>query len=1064
MRACPVYAQEDSLFLGGQRGYVLPAPGEMVHLSPEFNPPILKGIKVYPDNPFRLDFILDKGNSSDSTKRLKSESTRLIKYFLASLTVPEKDLWVNLSPYEKDRIIPDGFGVTEMGRDLLGQDYILKQITASVIYPEEKIGKEFWDKVYAEARKRYGTTDVPINTFNKVWIVPQKAVVYENKDSAYVVNSRLKVLLEQDYLALEKGTKVQAVMGNAKETNKLGSEIIRKIVIPILEKEVNEGKNFAELRQVYNSLILAIWFKDKIRETLLGKAYVDQKKTGGIDIEDKDAKDKIWAQYIKAFKKGAFNYIKDDYDPVAQQTVPRKYFSGGEGLYGTRATISKTSDSGQLPQGVSDRAMIVRANFYPIADSAMGTNPVAGLIKQPELRQFIIHYLTRRYVHWGLPDSLASKIVNTLVDNGDDLAKGREEVYKITNFGSDPQWRNAYAKYQETIKYESAFEQIRKYLEGLKSDAVVVDLGAGNNVFGATMASQLRHVKVVGVDIMDYHESRAIPNLSYLKQPAPTKLPEEIKAHSVDVITVNAVLHHVDSDLLPGLLAEIRRVLKPDGKVIVIEDTYSEHLPLQGVTDEALTQGFLNLVHRYGPGFAKDFFTFNDWYSNIVVHKWDGMATPYEFRSIEEWQGVFKNAGFFSVDVQNLGFPATGFHKPSLGIVVVRVPIVLNETIPGTRGDMKVRMRLSPTSNVAVVYLHGMGGDINNKVGQGLEELPLDMSVVRYTSSRIHDKPDHVTKEGFVKSFGPEGEKVLQWFEDNNYLDNSKKDRLEIDWKKSPSIDEILAELKNNKITSDNEILTAIRKLDWIRYTFGNKKTGDEEKTFDDEIADLKRVVDATIQKFAELGRGPLQIVLVGESLGGTIVPIIAHELEAKGVKGIVSIAGNSGYEPKSPTISPSEIHPITGKIPEHQKMLEEFKKFKGETLIIQAAEDNPDRNASSAKWQKKAPLIVPGKHDINSSGEDTEKEIKEGLFDFITSLKERLGDLAQDSAPGGIDLTRDKMGLQVQHSGSGVQFKFDPAILQQLQTATGLMPIIIDIRPMTITVPMFLGLPDKEK
>ena len=74
----------------------LPAPGVMVHLSPEFNPPILKGIKVHPDNPFRFDFILDKGDSQLGNDQLKDESTKLIKYFLASLTIPEKDLWVNL--------------------------------------------------------------------------------------------------------------------------------------------------------------------------------------------------------------------------------------------------------------------------------------------------------------------------------------------------------------------------------------------------------------------------------------------------------------------------------------------------------------------------------------------------------------------------------------------------------------------------------------------------------------------------------------------------------------------------------------------------------------------------------------------------------------------------------------------------------------------------------------------------------------------------------------------------------------------------------------------------------
>ena len=76
----------------------LPAPGARLALSPEFNPPILKGIKVHPENPFRFDFILDKGDSKLLNDELKDESRKLIKYFLASLTIPEKDLWVNLSP------------------------------------------------------------------------------------------------------------------------------------------------------------------------------------------------------------------------------------------------------------------------------------------------------------------------------------------------------------------------------------------------------------------------------------------------------------------------------------------------------------------------------------------------------------------------------------------------------------------------------------------------------------------------------------------------------------------------------------------------------------------------------------------------------------------------------------------------------------------------------------------------------------------------------------------------------------------------------------------------------
>jgi len=60
-------------------------------------------------------------------------------------------------------------------------------------------------RIYEEAVKKFGTTNIPVNTFNKVWIVPEKAVVYENTKTktAYVVESKLKVMLEEDYLSLE---------------------------------------------------------------------------------------------------------------------------------------------------------------------------------------------------------------------------------------------------------------------------------------------------------------------------------------------------------------------------------------------------------------------------------------------------------------------------------------------------------------------------------------------------------------------------------------------------------------------------------------------------------------------------------------------------------------------------------------------------------------------------------------------------------------------------------------------------------------------------------------------
>ena len=165
----------------------LPRPGMMVTVTPPLTPPLLVGLKIHPEHPLKFDFILDRGDIKNlKGTELTDESTKLIKYFLAALTIPEKQIWVNLSPYEKERIISKDFGLTEMGRDLLAQDYLLKQLTASLTYPEEGLGKTFWDRVYKKAFDLYGTTNIPLNTFNKVWIIPDSAEVFEKNDTSLI--------------------------------------------------------------------------------------------------------------------------------------------------------------------------------------------------------------------------------------------------------------------------------------------------------------------------------------------------------------------------------------------------------------------------------------------------------------------------------------------------------------------------------------------------------------------------------------------------------------------------------------------------------------------------------------------------------------------------------------------------------------------------------------------------------------------------------------------------------------------------------------------------------------
>ncbi|MFH0754989.1 MAG: hypothetical protein V2A70_10535, partial [Candidatus Omnitrophota bacterium] len=179
----------------------LPQPGAMVGLSEQFSPVVLKGVSIHPQDPLLFDFMVDNGQTGLQGKALTDETTRLVKYFLAGLAVPEKELWVNLSPKENDRIMPDQLSHTDVGRELLAQDYLLKQITSSLMYPEKDLGRKFWDTIYSRAYDKFGSTDIPLDTFNKVWITPDEATVYQHGNNAFVSGSHLKVMLESDYEA-----------------------------------------------------------------------------------------------------------------------------------------------------------------------------------------------------------------------------------------------------------------------------------------------------------------------------------------------------------------------------------------------------------------------------------------------------------------------------------------------------------------------------------------------------------------------------------------------------------------------------------------------------------------------------------------------------------------------------------------------------------------------------------------------------------------------------------------------------------------------------------------------
>lgn len=305
----------------------LPVAGQMLAVSNNVSSPTLKGLKLDLENPLNIEFIVDMNDKKEITK---AKSMTLIKYFFAALTTPKEDVWVNLSPYEKNRIVDKKFGQTDMGKDLLAQDYILKQLAASLTNPKLDTGKAYWNN--------NAKTDV----LDKIWIVPGEVELVEYDNYVAIKSSSLDVKFKG--LAESGASNMSAIIGTIKE-------------------DVNNGENFANLRQIYSALILGLWFKDKLKDSFY-KNYFNQSKVNSIAIDDIEAKDKIFKQYCKAFEKGAYNIIQKEHD-ANNRLEKRKYFAGGFEIvdFTSSAVVAKELETFDKAFDKMDRYKIIASNI-----------------------------------------------------------------------------------------------------------------------------------------------------------------------------------------------------------------------------------------------------------------------------------------------------------------------------------------------------------------------------------------------------------------------------------------------------------------------------------------------------------------------------------------------------------------------------------------------------------------------------------------------------------------------------------------------------------------------------
>lgn len=280
------------------------------------------------NNSFNL--LLDKGDSKDLKEaNLKDSTKELLGYFFTGITLPNHSFWVNLRPDSPNNMIDPYLAQTDLGKILLEADLQLKKDTASFTSPQTREGKQYWDKLYRKAGELFGSENITIPTLTRPWIVPNEIIIRESTDNAYIYKATLKVMLEQDYL---KDSSVYSFTDKRlKQLNEYSAQLIRETIIPKLTKDVNTARRYAPLRQVYYSLILAQWFKQKFYgKSGLYSHLINKNNLTGLTSKEPWSKTTYFQAYQKSFKEGEYNIKEPVY--TLQGQIIRSYMSGGIAL------------------------------------------------------------------------------------------------------------------------------------------------------------------------------------------------------------------------------------------------------------------------------------------------------------------------------------------------------------------------------------------------------------------------------------------------------------------------------------------------------------------------------------------------------------------------------------------------------------------------------------------------------------------------------------------------------------------------------------------------------------
>ncbi|MBZ3908078.1 hypothetical protein [Streptomyces griseiscabiei] len=272
------------------------------------------------DYSMKADFVPDPENNpgwgGDAKLTMASDSL-----FTWLALTPDK-FWVNLNPDQPSTIMDSQFASTDAGRVLLEADLKLKHDFFKALDPKTETGKRAWDGM----AERDGW---PCLHSLRNWIEPDTAQVREQDGGIYILDAPLKLQTEPMDISTP-GPGGEGCDLTKAETEQ-NDRVLKNTIVPLVEKWINTGSDYADLRRVYTSRVAAEWIRQKDRQSATDYRKIinsDDVSRWPLRAPNQNwKKTDVYDRYVKIFKEGEFKYEISNGQDVYVYTVGGVDFS-----------------------------------------------------------------------------------------------------------------------------------------------------------------------------------------------------------------------------------------------------------------------------------------------------------------------------------------------------------------------------------------------------------------------------------------------------------------------------------------------------------------------------------------------------------------------------------------------------------------------------------------------------------------------------------------------------------------------------------------------------------------